>query len=248
MIYAMNSSAALSQKFALVLPFLDERARRLVAASEAKSLGFGGSSKVSRASGLSRKAIAKGIDELESGEDIAPGRIRRVGAGRKRVTVRDPKLSQALTDLIEPNTRGDPESPLRWTCKSTRTIARQLSKSGHPVSHTKVAQLLHEHNYSLQSNRKTEEGDDHPDRDAQFRHINKLVKRAMTAKAPVISVDTKKKELVGDFINRGREWCPKGKPVPVRVYDFIDKEKGKVNRSEECRVGKECRSRWSPYH
>ena len=216
----MKTADDLSQKLAMVLPFLDERARRLVAASEAKSLGFGGISKVSRASGLSRKAIAKGIGELESGEDIAPGRIRRAGAGRKRVTVRDPELSGALTDLIEPDTRGDPESPLRWTCKSTRTIARQLSKSDHPVSHTKVAQLLHKQNYSLQSNRKTEEGDDHPDRDAQFCHINKLVKRAMTAKKPVISVDTKKKELLGNYDNRGQQWLPAKQPKKVNGHDF----------------------------
>ena len=216
----MKTTDALSQKFAVILPFLDERARRLVAASEAKSLGFGGISKVSRASGLSRKAISKGIDELESGEDIAPGRIRRVGAGRKRVTVCDPKLSDALTNLIEPSTRGDPESPLRWTCKSTRTIARQLSKSDHPVSHTKVAQLLHEQNYSLQSNRKTEEGDDHPDRDAQFRHINKLVKRSMRAKEPVISVDTKKKELLGNYDNTGQQWLPAKQPRKVNGHDF----------------------------
>lgn len=220
MIWFIKTADDLSQKLALVLPFLDERARRLVAASEAKSLGFGGISKVSRASGLSRKAIAKGIGELESGEDIAPGRIRRAGAGRKRVTVRDPELSDALTDLIEPDTRGDPESPLRWTCKSTRTIARQLSKGDHPVSHTKVAQLLHNQNYSLQGNRKTEEGDDHPDRDAQFRHINKLVKRAMTAKEPVISVDTKKKELLGNYDNKGQQWLPAKQPKKVNGHDF----------------------------
>ncbi len=220
MIYSMKIADELSQKLALVLPFLDERARRLVAASEAKSLGFGGISKVSRASGLSRKAISKGIDELESGENITPGRIRREGAGRKRVTLSDPKISDALTNLIEPETRGDPESPLRWTCKSTRVIARQLSKSDHPVSHTKVAQLLHEQNYSLQSNRKTEEGDDHPDRDAQFRYINKLVKRAMRAKDPVISVDTKKKELLGNYANTGQQWLPAKQPKKVNGHDF----------------------------
>ena len=216
----MKTSDALSQKLAMVLPFLDERARRLVAASEAKSLGFGGISKVSRASGLSRKAISKGIGELEAGEDITLGRVRRAGAGRKRVTVRDPKLSDALTDLLEPDTRGDPESPLRWTCKSTRALARQLSQSDHPVSHTKVAQLLHQQNYSLQSNRKTEEGDDHPDRDAQFRHINKRVKRAMRAKQPVISVDTKKKELLGNYDNTGQQWRPAKQPKKVNGHDF----------------------------
>ena len=207
-------------KLSFVLPFLDERARRLVLAGEAKGLGFGGISKVSRASGLSRKAISKGIDELESGEVIAPGRIRRAGAGRKRVTLLNPKMVDSLTHLIEPNTRGDPESPLRWTCKSTRTLARQLSKSGHPVSHTKVAHLLHEQNYSLQSNRKTEEGDDHPDRDAQFRHINKSVERAMSEKYPVISVDTKKKELLGNYDNAGKQWLPAKHPKKVNGHDF----------------------------
>jgi len=216
----MNTNTALSQRLALVLPFLDERARRLVAAGEAKSLGFGGISRVSRASGLSRKAISNGINELESGENIAPGRIRRAGAGRKRITTCNPKILDALTDLIEPDTRGDPESPLRWTCKSTRTIARQLSKNRHPVSHTKVAQLLHEQNYSLQGNRKTEEGDDHPDRDAQFCHINKLVKRAMKAKEPVISVDTKKKELLGNYVNSGKQWLPSKHPKKVNGHDF----------------------------
>jgi len=220
MIWRMNINTALSQRLALVLPFLDERARRLVAAGEATSLGFGGISKVSRASGLSRKAISNGINELESGEDIALGRIRRAGAGRKRITTCNPKILDALTDLIEPDTRGDPESPLRWTCKSTRTIARQLSKSRHPVSHTKIAQLLHEQNYSLQGNRKMEEGDDHPDRNAQFCHINKLVKRAMKTKVPVISVDTKKKELLGNYNNSGQQWLPAKHPKKVNGHDF----------------------------
>jgi len=220
MIRFMNLADALSVKLSFVLPFLDERARRLVLAGEAKGLGFGGISKVSRASGLSRRAISKGIDELESGEVIAPGRIRRAGAGRKRVTLLNPKMVDSLTHLIEPNTRGDPESPLRWTCKSTRTLARQLSKSGHPVSHTKVAHLLHEQNYSLQSNRKTEEGDDHLDRDAQFRHINKSVERAMSEKYPVISVDTKKKELLGNYDNAGKQWLPAKQPKKVNGHDF----------------------------
>ncbi len=220
MIWRMNTDAALSQRLALVLPFLDERARRLVAAGEATSLGFGGISRVSRASGLSRKAISNGINELESGENIALGRIRRAGAGRKRITTCNPKILDALTDLIEPDTRGDPESPLRWTCKSTRTIARQLSKSRHPVSHTKIAQLLHEQNYSLQGNRKMEEGDDHPDRNAQFCHINKLVKRAMKTKGPVISVDTKKKELLGNYNNGGQQWLPAKHPQKVNGHDF----------------------------
>src|SRR4030042_1926786 len=167
----MEKPKALSRKFAAILPLLDERARRLVAANEARSLGYGGVSQICRASGLSRKAISKGIRELADGVCLPAGRIRRAGAGRKRITVRDPHLLNAIAHLIEPETRGDPESPLRWTCKSTRVLAKQLSKGGHPVSHVKIAQLLHDQGYSLQTNRKTEEGADHPDRDAQFRHI-----------------------------------------------------------------------------
>jgi len=224
MIQRMNTDDTLSQKLALVLPFLDERTRRLVLASEAMSLGFGGIARVHRASGLSRKAISKGIAELESGEGIAPGRIRRPGAGRKRLTLRDPKISDALTELIEPDTRGDPESPLRWTSKSTRSIARELSRSAHPVSHTKVAQLLHEQNYSLQSNRKTEEGKNHPDRDAQFLHINTQVKRALKAGWPVISVDTKKEELLGNYANSGQQRRRSKNPLRVNGHDFPSPE------------------------
>jgi hypothetical protein len=163
-----------------------------MAASEALALGYGGVSRIRRASGLSRKAIAKGIREIAAGTAM-PGRMRRPGAGRKSIVERDPKLLVALDRLIEPETRGDPESPLRWICKSTRHLAAQLTRQKHPVSHEKVAQLLRHQDYSLQSNRKTEEGADHPDRDAQFRHINTQVKRALATGMPVISVDTKKK-------------------------------------------------------
>jgi hypothetical protein len=211
---------ALSRKFAAILPLLDERARRLVVANEARSLGYGGVSEISRASGLSRKAISKGIRELADGVILPPGRIRRAGAGRKRITISNPKLLNAMARLIEPETRGDPESPLRWTCKSTRTVAKQLAMGGHSVSHVKVAQLLHDQGYSLQSNRKTEEGADHPDRDAQFRFINSRVKRALAAKTPVISVDTKKKELIGNFENGGQQWLPAKKPKKVNGHDF----------------------------
>jgi len=159
---------------------------------------------VSRPCGLSRKAIAKGIREIEAGTAPPPGRVRQPGAGRRKITAQDPRLVGALERLIEPETRGDPESPLRWTCKSTRTLAAQLTRHKHPISHMKVAQLLHEQGYSLQSNRKTEEGGDHPDRDAQFRHINTRVKRALPKGTPVISVDTKKKELVGPYENGGQ--------------------------------------------
>ena len=190
-----------------------------MAASEALALGYGGVSRIRRASGLSRKAIAKGIREIADGNAM-PGRIRRSGAGRKNIVERDPKLLVSLDRLIDPETRGDPESPLRWICKSTRTLAAQLTRQKHPVSHEKVAQLLRDQNYSLQSNRKTEEGADHPDRDAQFRHINTQVKRALTAGMPVISVDTKKKELLGNYDNGGQQWLPAKKPVKVNGHDF----------------------------
>jgi hypothetical protein len=191
-----------------------------MAANEARALGRGGISQVSRACGLSRKAIAKGIKEIETGTMPAPGRVRQPGAGRKKLTDHDPRLAGTLERLIEPDTRGDPETPLRWTCKSTRTLAAQLTRQKHPISHMKVAQLLNAQGYSLQSNRKTEEGDDHPDRDAQFHHINRQVKRSLVMGAPVISVDTKKKELVGNYANGGRQWLPKKKPVKVQGHDF----------------------------
>ncbi|MEK7717945.1 MAG: ISAzo13 family transposase [Pseudomonadota bacterium] len=220
----MDSGVALRKKFAAVWRFLDERTRRIMAANEARVLGYGGISRVRRACGLSRKAIAKGIQEIKIGSLPLGGRIRRAGAGRRKITTRDPQILAALDSLIDPETRGDPESPLRWICKSTRTLATQLSKQDHPVSHVKVAQLLHDQDYSLQSNRKTEEGDDHPDRDAQFRHINAQVKKSLAAGTPVISVDTKKKELIGAYVNRGQQWLPAKRPVPVNGHDFPDPE------------------------
>jgi len=191
-----------------------------MAASEALTLGYGGISEVRRACGLSRKAIAKGMQEIEDGTAPPAGRMRRPGAGRKKLVVQDPLLLGALERLIDPETRGDPESPLRWICKSTRTLAAQLTRQKHPISYVKVAQLLHEQGYSLQSNRKTEEGEDHPDRDAQFRHINTQVKRALALGTPVISVDTKKKELLGNYDNSGQQWLPAKKPVKVNGHDF----------------------------
>ncbi len=214
-----KSDGLLQQKFFDVWPLLDERNRRLMAANEARSLGYGGVSKVSLACGLSRKAIAKGIQEISEGITIH-GRIRRLGAGRKKITVNDPGLLSSLERLIEPETRGDPESPLRWICKSTRTLATQLTRKNHPVSHEKVAQLLRDQNYSLQGNRKTQEGADHPDRDAQFRYINKQVKRSLANGIPVISVDTKKKELLGNYENKGKQWHPSKNPVKVNGHDF----------------------------
>jgi len=195
-----------------------------MAASEAIGLGYGGVSMVRRACGLSRKAIAKGIREIQGGDSLSEGRVRRPGGGRKKITVSDPTLLAALDPLIDSGTRGDPESPLRWICKSTRTLAAQLTKSNHPISYVKVAQLLHEQNYSLQSNRKTEEGEDHPDRDAQFRHINRCVKKTLAAGMPVISVDTKKKELIGNYANTGQQWPPANKPRKVSGHDFPDPE------------------------
>jgi hypothetical protein len=214
-----DAEISLRRKFSDVWPVLDERSRRLMAASEALSLGYGGVSRIQRACGLSRKAIAKGIREIADGNTM-PGRIRRPGGGRKNIVECDPKLLVSLERLIEPETRGDPESPLRWICKSTRNLAAQLTRQKHPVSHEKVAQLLRDQNYSLQSNRKTEEGADHPDRDAQFRHINAQVKRALATGMPVISVDTKKKELLGNYDNGGKQWLPAKKPVNVNGHDF----------------------------
>jgi hypothetical protein len=173
---------------------------------------------------LSRKAIAKGIAEIKAGVVIPPGNVRRPGAGRKKLTAQDPKLLAALERLIEPNTRGDPESPLRWICKSTRMLAAHLTKQNHPVSHMKIGQLLHSQGYSLQSNRKNEEGDDHPDRDAQFLHINGKVKQSLAAGIPVISVDTKKKELIGNYQNHGQQWLPAKKPEKVNGHDFPNPE------------------------
>lgn len=216
----MRTFTQLQQKFASVWALLDERTRRLMAASEARALGYGGISQVRRACGLSRKAIAKGMQEIEEGTAQPPGRIRRPGAGRKSITAHDPRLPAALDRLIDPETRGDPESPLRWICKSTRTLAAQLTRQKHPVSHVKVAQLLAGQGYSLQSNRKTEEGEEHPDRDAQFRHINAQVKRALAKGTPVISVDTKKKELLGNYDNNGQQWLPAKQPVKVNGHDF----------------------------
>jgi len=216
----MDSFENIRAKLTTLWPFLDERTRRLTAASEAIAIGHGGVSIVSRACGLSRKAITKGIHEIKSGTIPPPGHVRNPGGGRKKITEQNPRLMAALEFHIEPDTRGDPESPLRWTCKSTRSLAAQLTRERHPVSHMKVAQLLHEMGYSLQGNRKTEEGDDHPDRDAQFKHINGKVARALANGSPVISVDTKKKELVGNYENGGAQWLPKKQPTKVQGHDF----------------------------
>jgi DDE family transposase len=215
----MDSDVQLARYFASIWPHLDEHARRLVAASKAVELGYGGISRVSRACGLSRVTVTKGVAELQDAP-LPPGRIRREGGGRHALTANDPGLVPALDGLVEPTARGDPQSALRWTCKSARTLAAELTARRHPVSHTKVTQLLREGGYSLQGNRKTEEGGDHPDRDAQFQHINRAVQDALRAGEPVISVDTKKKELIGNYQNRGRQWRPTGTAVKVNGHDF----------------------------
>jgi len=216
----METLSDLRNKLDSLWPFLDERTRRLCAANEAKILGYGGVSLVHRACGLSRKAITLGIRELCEDMRLPEGRIRRSGAGRKRITATDPDLSSFLEQLIDPETRGDPESPLRWICKSTRALAAQLTRQHHAISYVKVGQLLREQGFSLQSNRKLEEGGDHPDRDAQFRYINTQVKRALASGMPVISVDTKKKELIGNYINKGQQWRPTKTPRKVNGHDF----------------------------
>ena len=208
---------------------LNERSRRLWAAAEAQSLGYGGVSLVAEATSISRSTIVRGMKEGRSTKrDAEEGRVRRAGGGRKRATVVDPRLEIALESLVDPVSRGDPDSPLRWTCKSTRLLARELAVEGHPASDWLVRQLLYDLGYSLQANRKTREGARHPDRDDQFRHINAAMARQFHRRQPAISVDTKKKELVGDFKNAGREWRPQGKPQRVRVHDFIDPTKGKA--------------------
>jgi hypothetical protein len=223
-------------RFRSLSSFLDERLRRLVAAAESAAVGYGGVSLVARATGVSRRAITEGLKELNqqkvSGEPLLPSqsRIRRKGAGRKRTVVKDPSLRTDLDRLVDPATRGDPESPLRWTCKSVRTLAGELRREGHAVSHQTVAELLHEMDYSLQANQKKLEGSQHADRNQQFQYINRKAQRYLKQGEPVISVDTKKKELVGDFKNAGREWHPQGQPEQVRVHDFEIRqpENGKV--------------------
>ena len=219
-------------KYAAMRGVMDERVRRQWAASEALALGWGGVSAVAAATGMSRNTIDVGVRELRAraAKPKSPVgvRIRRAGGGRKRATELDEGLQEALEALLEPVTRGHPESPLRWTCKSTQKLAEELRRQNHPVGARTVAALLREAGYSLQANRKTREGASHPDRNAQFEFINEEVLRLQRQRQPVISVDTKKKELVGDFKNGGREWLPQGQPTEVRVHDFQDKNLGKA--------------------
>jgi hypothetical protein len=219
------------RKYRVLVPEMDERRRRQWAAAEARELGWGGISLVARATGLSRPTIMAGLRELdqpESRRSAEAARIRRLGGGRRPLTQTDPGLLAALESLLEPVTRGDPESPLRWTCKSTRRLAEELTRRSHRVGPRTVATLLQAAGYSLQANRKTREGIAHPDRNAQFEYINASVARFLLSGQPAISVDTKKKELVGDFKNGGREWHRQGQPEEVRVHDFLDKTLGKA--------------------
>jgi len=210
-------------------PALNERTRRLWAASEARAIGYGGIAVVERATGISRSTIERGLEELEADEvPLGPERIRRPGGGRKRAVDKDPGIRTDLDALVEPTASGTPDAPLRWTSKSVRRLADELNAMGHEVSYRVVMELLHEEGYSLQANRKTREGRAHPDRDAQFHYLNESVRTHQARGDPVISVDTKKKELVGDFKNPGREWRPKGEPEPVRVHDFIIPDQGKA--------------------
>ncbi len=235
----MHNVPSIRAKFEALGPYLDERRRRLWAAAEAMVLGRGGITAVANATGLQRVTIRAGIRELQADPGNATGaesaaaadrmqRVRAPGGGRKPLTTQDPALVHDLEALVEPTARGDPMSPLRWTCKSTRQLAAELVRQGHQVSHQTVADLLHALDYSLQGTRKTKEGSDHPDRDAQFASINEQTRAFQQRGQPAISVDCKKKELVGDFKNGGREWQPAGHPEQVRVHDFLDKQLGKA--------------------
>jgi transposase len=223
----MREESRLLQKYATVLPHLNERQRRLVAAADAQMLGYGGMARVARASGLHRSTLYRGLKDL-TGPVLPAERVRQVGGGRKRVREQTPAIVQELEQLVDPLTRGDPQSPLRWTCKSTRQLARTLRARGYAVSYRVVAELLRELGYRLQANAKTLEGASHPDRNAQFEYLNTQVRTALAQHWPVISVDAKKKELVGQYRNGGQEWPPQGHPEKVNVHDFPDPQLGKA--------------------
>jgi transposase len=222
--------AAIRQRYQVLADVADERVRRLMVAAEALAIGRGGQLAVARATGVSRTMIQRGIREVRHPELQAPkGRVRRPGGGRKAMVVLDPTLRDDLERLVEPTSRGDPESPLRWTCKSVRKLAAELSAQGHQTSHRMVAELLHDLGYSLQANQKTLEGSDHPDRNTQFEYLNGAVQQQLWAGEPTISVDTKKRELIGPFKNGGRELRPKGEPEQVLTHDFSMRELGRVS-------------------
>jgi transposase len=220
--------AEIAARYKALKPVLDERSRRLVVAAESQVMGRGGISAVSKATGVSRPVIRLGVAELKDPSGLLPGRVRRAGGGRKKAVDKDSSLRTDLEGLLESTTRGDPQAPLRWTCKSVRQLTAELKRMKHKVSHQVVADLLHQLGYSLQANRKTKEGASHPDRNAQFEHLNGKMKWSLARQQPVISVDTKKKELVGEFKNNGRELRPKGQPEAVRVHDFLDPELGRA--------------------
>ncbi len=216
------------KRFTSLSPHLSERERRLFAATEASAAGYGGIAAASAATGVAVSTIGRGLKELSVLDMLAPDRVRRPGGGRKLLVAKDATLLDDLLALVEPSERGDPMSPLRWTCKSLSQLTAALVAQGHRIGRTVVGELLHKQKFSLQANRKTREGEGHPDRDAQFVHINGSVKAALAAGQPVISVDTKKKELVGDFKNAGQTWRPRGEPEEVRVHDFLIKELGRA--------------------
>lgn len=224
----MIDEDSLHERQAAILPHLDERQRRLFAAAEARTAGYGGIAAVVRATRIAASTIGRGLKDLEAPASLPAGRVRRPGGGRKPLTETDSRLLEDLNALVDPDARGDPMSPLRWTCKSLRRLAAELKKLGHKISHTVVGELLKAQQFSLQANRKTKEGADNPDRDAQFHFINDAVGTALAENQPVISVDTKKKELVGDFRNAGREWRRQGDPEDVRVHDFLIEELGRA--------------------
>ena len=223
----MQTEQKIAEKLAIVLPHLNEKQRRLLIAAEARTLGWGGISQVAKATGVSRVTIHKALTEIEDKKILAE-RIRKPGGGRKDITEYYPNILEKLETLVDPVSRGDPRSPLRWTCKSTRQLSQELGRKGYAISNVTVADLLHRLDYSLQANAKTLEGASHPDRDAQFQYINSRVREFLRRQQPVISVDTKKKELVGNFKNGGKEWQPKGEPEKVEIHDFASPEFPKV--------------------
>jgi transposase len=223
-----DAEAGIAERYRLMAPRLDERQRRAFAASEARTFGRGGIAAAARACGLAENTVRRGLRELDSPDQLEPGRVRARGAGRKAAEDSDPELLEELRGLVEGDTRGDPERVLLWTAKSVRNLAQELTERGHPIGFRTVPKLLRRLGYSLQSARKTLEGRQHPDRDAQFRHINEQVTAAIAAGQPAISIDTKKKELVGEFKNGGREWHPKGQPPAVNTHDFPSMASGKA--------------------